>query len=38
MNIPVYVISLSRAADRRESITALPDADGIGYEMVDVVA
>jgi len=28
MNLPVHVISLARAADRRESITALPDADG----------
>jgi len=35
MNIPVYVISLARAADRRESITALLDADGIEYELVD---
>jgi len=37
MNIPVYVISLARAADRRESITALLDADGVEYELVDAV-
>jgi len=28
MNIPVHVISPARAADRRESITALLNADG----------
>jgi len=37
MNLPVYVISLARAADRRESITALLDADGVEYELVDAV-
>jgi len=37
MNIPVYVISLARAADRRESITALLGADGVEYELVDAV-
>ena len=37
MNLPVYVISLARAADRRESITALLNADGIEYELVDAV-
>jgi len=36
-NLPVYVISLARAADRRESITALLDADGVEYELVDAV-
>jgi len=28
MNLPVHVISPARAADRRESITALLNADG----------
>lgn len=36
-SIPVYAISHTRAVDRRESTTALLDADGIEYELVDAV-
>jgi GR25 family glycosyltransferase involved in LPS biosynthesis len=35
--IPVYILSLARAAERRKSITAHLDRLGIGYEIVDGV-
>ena len=37
MNMPVYVISLARAADRRASIVERLNTAGVEYELVDAV-
>lgn len=37
MNLPVFVISLARAAERRADITGRLNAAGVDYELVDAV-
>ncbi len=37
MNIPIYVNSLARAVDRRESITARLKAAGVEFEISDAI-
>jgi len=37
MNMPVFVISLARAADRRTGITGRLNTAGVNYELVDAV-